>query len=77
MTRRRREPEAEPTEEHITISTDAELEHRLLRQRPTHPRTPTNPYNDGMPDYPELIQRMTQKQRDEILDRINKHSGKM
>lgn len=33
-----------------------------------------NPYNDGLPDWPELIQRMTQKQRDEILAKINKGS---
>ena len=44
------------------------LEHRLQRQRPG--RTWHNPYADGLPDTPELIQALTQGQRDRILAKM-------
>lgn len=47
------------------------LENRLKRQQTTGKRI--NPYHDGMPDWPELIQNMSQKSRDDILDKISKH----
>ena len=49
-----------------------ELENKLLRDRPDNPNPRVNPYMDGMADWPELIQGMSQHQRDEILDRVNK-----
>jgi hypothetical protein len=33
----------------------------------------TNPYTDGMPDWGDLIQGVSQKQRDIWLERINTH----
>lgn len=31
-----------------------------------------NPYNDGLPDWPELIARLTQHQRDAIIEKLPK-----
>lgn len=48
------------------------LEHRLVRQRVT--RKWINPFGDGLPDTGELIARMTQARRDEILGRMARAS---
>jgi hypothetical protein len=46
------------------------LEHRLARQRTGKPMS--NPFDDGLPDTPQLIQALTQGQRDSILARMAK-----
>lgn len=46
------------------------LEHRLARQRTG--KTQLNPFTDGLPDWGDLIQGMTQAQRDHILSRMPK-----
>jgi hypothetical protein len=46
-----------------------EAESRLHRDR-VPKRGWHNPYDDGLPDWPELIQNLTQHQRDEILEKM-------
>lgn len=47
-----------------------DLETRLHRQRADNGRNWQNPYRDGLPDWPDLIQSVSQHWRDGILDRL-------
>ena len=50
-------------------SPDSGTPQRAIR-RERVPKDWTNPYTDGLPDWPELIQNLTQHQRDAILDKL-------
>lgn len=50
----------------LVAKANADLEHRLVRQRADR-RQWHNPYEDGLPDWPELISGMSQQRRDTIL----------
>jgi len=52
------------------IKTTQDLETRLVRDRASK-RGWHNPYSDGM-DWPQIIQAMSQTQRDELLRKINR-----
>ena len=63
------------TDTPIVIDTPKEAETAMsaIRRERTGDRL-ANPYTDGLPDWGDLIQGVSQKQRDIWLDRINTHS---
>ena len=67
---RKKEPEI-PTV--IDTPKEAETAMSAIRRERTGDRL-ANPYTDGLPDWGDLIQGVSQKQRDIWLDRINTHS---